>query len=1285
MQGQGITRRSSRLQGAHAVRIVSCLLIASLWFGAGCGQDAANVDVVLVTGLVPGQEFASVQVDQLAARSNGSREVLATSEARAFGTTDYAHGHRVASFSLPFGRADLRVRLLRATGRVLAVQRIQASIAGDTIVRVHITRDCAGVECPNAGGPVENTMCLNGQCVDPRCSVTAREFCSAISFCAAAPDCGELASCATALCDEGVCIASAIEGACAPAEWCDPDPADGCVPRVAESIDCGTICSVDRGECRASSWNCDDAEPVCAPLFSLATGSPCGTSRVCDPIGMCVACTEGVACTLGCDEGVTECSTGAVTCRLNVPPTYVAIGTACRDVGICVEGQTCITNGVCDALHRCSGASTDPGIVLEPTTGLVTVENGATDSIDVRLASPPTANVFVTVSSLDTSEGTIAPAVLAFTPTNWDEPQTLTITGVDDLVADGDQEYAIHVAIASGDTRYAALVVDDVLVSNLDDDGAHVLATPLSGLTTTEALGTATFTLVLTSLPTADVTVALASSDTTEGNVSPSSVRFTPSNWNVPRTITITGINDSIADGDVAYLIVTSPAVSTDVEYSGLDGSDVSVTNLDNDSAGITVTPTGGLMTTEGGGTATFSVVLTSQPTSTVMIPVASNDTTEGTASPSSLTFSAANWNLPRTVTVTGADDGIFDGSVNYLVVTSPATSGDPVYSGFDADDVSVTNADNDLPGVLVTPTTGLITSESGTSATFTMRLLLAPSADVSVGLSSSNTGEGTVVPASVTFTTGNWNVPQTVTVTGVNDFALDGFIPYTIVTTATTSADSTYNSLPVSDVTVVNQNIFTFVKSSNSEAADLFGTAISVSADGTVLAVSAAGEDSSATGVNGNQANNAAGSSGAVYIFRLTAGVWSQEAYIKPSNTDADDNFGTRIALSSDGTTLAVGSASEASNATGIDGNQTDNSSYHAGAAYVFRRVAGSWMQEAYVKASNTRLDFARFGISLAISSDGNRLAVGACDERSNATGINGDQMDSSLPNAGAVYVFRRTSGTWSQEAYVKASNTGGSDSFGWYLAMSSDGDTLAVSALGESSSATGINGNQADNSAAFSGAAYVFRYASMAWSQEAYIKASNTASNDYFANTLALSADGDTLAVSAHNESGSATGINGTDNNAATSAGAAYLFHRAAGVWSQTAYVKASNTDANDHFGWMVALSGDGDTLAVGSTREASNGFSINADQSDNSLMYAGAVYMFTRTAGVWSQLAFVKAPNTDSNDSFGGAIALTNDGMRWFIGSSGESSGSRGVGGNLLDNGATSSGAIFIYERD
>jgi hypothetical protein len=408
------------------------------------------------------------------------------------------------------------------------------------------------------------------------------------------------------------------------------------------------------------------------------------------------------------------------------------------------------------------------------------------------------------------------------------------------------------------------------------------------------------------------------------------------------------------------------------------------------------------------------------------------------------------------------------------------------------------------------------------------------------------------------------------------------------------------------------------YVKASNTDAGDYFGTSVALSEDGNTLAVGATGEDSNATGIGGNQASNISSYPGAAYVFiRDGAGTWSQQAYMKASNTGADDQFGTSVALSENGSTLAVSAPGEASIATGIGGNQADNSAFSAGAAYVFvRNGAGVWSQQAYVKSSNTATEDA-FGWRLALSGDGNTLSVSAWQEDSNATGIGGNQADNSALAAGAVYVFARNgAGVWSQQAYVKASNADAGDLFGFSVALSGEGNTMAVGARYEASSATGIGGNQADNGSNDSGAVYVFvRDGAGVWSQQAYVKASNTAAADDFGRSVALDDDGNILAVGAAGEDSSATGVGGNQaSNTVSGSGAVYVFTRdGMGTWSQQAYVKASNTGSSDDFGTIVALSGDGRTLAVSARNEDSSATGTGGNPADNTVANSGAVYLY------------------------------------------------------------------------
>jgi len=438
------------------------------------------------------------------------------------------------------------------------------------------------------------------------------------------------------------------------------------------------------------------------------------------------------------------------------------------------------------------------------------------------------------------------------------------------------------------------------------------------------------------------------------------------------------------------------------------------------------------------------------------------------------------------------------------------------------------------------------------------------------------------------------------------------------------------------------------YIKASNTGDGDQFGYSIALSGD--TLAVGAWLEDND---------DDSLANSGAVYVFIRNGTVWSQQAYIKASNAGDNDRFGNSVALSGD--TLAVGAYREQSNATGINGDESDNSLNEAGAVYVFTRSGVTWLQQAYIKPSNTG-DGDRFGWSVALSGD--TLAVGATGEDSDGS----SQGNNGLSNAGAAYVFTRSGTAWSQQAYIKAFNPDSNDSFGYSVALY--GDTLAVGADQEASKGTGVNGGEEnDNSLINAGAAYVFTRSGTAWSQQAYIKASNTGSNDVFGWSLALS--GDTLAVGAAGEASSASGINGNQNDdSAPYAGAVYVFTRSGSAWSQQAYIKASNSGSNDFFGWSLALTGD--VLAVGASRE---------DGSNNSLADSGAVYLFIRNGPLWSQQDYVIPTVIDSGYLFGYSVALSGDTLA--AGAPGEKSSATGIDGDASDNSLNGAGAAYVFQ--
>lgn len=488
------------------------------------------------------------------------------------------------------------------------------------------------------------------------------------------------------------------------------------------------------------------------------------------------------------------------------------------------------------------------------------------------------------------------------------------------------------------------------------------------------------------------------------------------------------------------------------------------------------------------------------------------------------------------------------------------------------------------------------------------------------------------------------------------------------------------------------------YFKAASVNASDTLGTSVAVSGDGTTVVVGVPGEDSNATGIDGNAANNAATDSGAAYVFARTAGVWAQQSYLKASNTTANNAFGKAVAISTDGSTIAIAAPQRT---TG------------AGAVYVFVRNGASWAQQTALTASNTQGDD-RFGTALALTANGSILAVGAIGEDSDGSG----PTNNAAPDAGAAYVFTRAGPVWTQQAYIKASNTQEDDLFGGALALNAAGTTLAIGATGEASASTGINGDQNNNTAGGAGAVYIFTGNGVTWTQSAYIKAPNAEAIDSFGAAVALSTDGNTLAVGAPQEDGTATGAQpwpippppdvpppdpnvpppvGAPNPLPTTfqglcaaavlrptvgceSGAVYIFVRGAGAWSAQSYIKGSNNEYEDRFGTSVALTSDGNAIAIGSPSEDSSAAGIEGNETLENASGSGAAYVYRRAGnGTWSQQAYVKASNTGANDTFGASVALSSDAIALVVGATGEASTSDT---DQNDNSAAAAGAAYLY---
>jgi len=368
-------------------------------------------------------------------------------------------------------------------------------------------------------------------------------------------------------------------------------------------------------------------------------------------------------------------------------------------------------------------------------------------------------------------------------------------------------------ALLSGDYLCAVELGPEPDWQPLDADGFTLLEGPAAGierqpegvLTTGENGQTAGFTLVLTATPTDDVVIGLSVADPGEWALSIDEIRFTPGNWNLPRAVTVLGVDDDIVDGDQTGRIAILPAVSSDPAYSGLDAADVDVINLDDDAPAISVSPAA-VTTTEGGSPAHAAVAINAQPSAEVRIDLVNPDPSEWQVTPASVLFAPDDWQTPRAITIQGLNDDELDGNVQAVLRLQPAISSDSRFDGLDPEDISLTNLDTDSPEVRVTPAT-LITTEGGPAGQFTVSLGAEPVAPVRIPIGPVDTSEWQVLALEVVLDGGNWASGESVVVRPVDDDALDDTQTTTLNLGPVESGDPRFNGVSAPGVTLVNHD----------------------------------------------------------------------------------------------------------------------------------------------------------------------------------------------------------------------------------------------------------------------------------------------------------------------------------------------------------------------------------------------------------------------------------------------------------------------------------------------
>ncbi|OGA62433.1 MAG: hypothetical protein A2710_15240 [Burkholderiales bacterium RIFCSPHIGHO2_01_FULL_64_960] len=427
------------------------------------------------------------------------------------------------------------------------------------------------------------------------------------------------------------------------------------------------------------------------------------------------------------------------------------------------------------------------------------------------------------------------------------------------------------------------------------------------------------------------------------------------------------------------------------------------------------------------------------------------------------------------------------------------------------------------------------------------------------------------------------------------------------------------------------------------------YTNAIALSADGLTLAVGSPREGSS-DGLAG---------AGAVYIFSrsmpgvgMPAPAWGLRARLEGSSPAAKMAFGASLALSANGRTLAVGAPEERSNARGINGDAANRDAYGAGAAYIFMDNGSTWSQQAYIKSRNTpakvetcsRLDISgtavfpctpqHFGFSVALSADGNLLAVGAPEEGANFTpgsaavlsGLSFTGETIFGGGVGAVHTFARNNGGWAEQAHLPGSSADPTMArFGAVVALSSDGTVLAANTDKDISVLTHLGG--------------VWSAPTQVWR----VPAAGALTGSH--NPFAMSRDGSTLAVL--DRSG------GTDVQLRT-------FTRTGDAWTQQPALPVKAADGFFTNSVMLSLSADGRMLAVGNLDDASNASGINGNPNNQALYSAGAVNVYRRDGTTWAHRAYLKAPQPRALARFGASVALSGDASTLAVGTSSATDG-------------------------
>ncbi|MFN0249272.1 MAG: beta strand repeat-containing protein [Kofleriaceae bacterium] len=526
--------------------------------------------------------------------------------------------------------------------------------------------------------------------------------------------------------------------------------------------------------------------------LSVTVRSPSITTPV--TIGVTVDDDDGLSLMLASTMmDIGEGTTGTITARLSAQPVSdIVVAIATSDMAVATISQQMFTftpanwaieqnlsvTGMQDAnttngtatISFMSALLTSANVIVQVTdddvlgistsTSAIAATEGETQTFAVTLTQQPPATVTVNLAAVSTTIATVGAGTLTFTTTDWSTPQTVSVTAVqDDDVADGGTTITL---MASG------LTTRSVNLTVTDDDEQSIVTAPATNLDVDEG-GSGSISVRLAYRPANDVTVSAASLDTSAATVSPAMLTFSPANYTVGQPVMVTGVQDADAADDAT-------TVRFEIAAQGLINN-VATTINDDDTLGIDISATTAALTE--GGAAMFQVRLSAQPTANTTVAVSSGDTTSVTVSPASLSFTSGNWNVYQTATLTGVEDNDLVGESVTMAVTS---------AGLTTRNVAVTVTDNDTQAF--TTTLPAVTVTEGASTTIGVRLAYQPAANVTVAVTSSAPGVATAGPTPLTFTNGNWNTSQNVTITGVEDAdAVNGMANLVLMASGITTA----------------------------------------------------------------------------------------------------------------------------------------------------------------------------------------------------------------------------------------------------------------------------------------------------------------------------------------------------------------------------------------------------------------------------------------------------------------------------------------------------------------